>query len=65
MLPVDKITVYKDGKCYDCTLELMSVRGGSHVLYRTADGTVLKQEPLFRLNERVKRRKGVGHTIKL
>jgi hypothetical protein len=62
----ESITVYKDGKCIDCTLKILGVSGGKQVMYVAPDGTVLKKEPLFRYNERLRRRKGeVGYAIKV
>ena len=62
----ESITVYKDGKCIDCTLKILGVSGGKVVLYVAPDGMVLKQEPLFRYKERLKRRKGeTGYAIKV
>ena len=51
-----KISIQKDGKRYLCSVELLDVKGGRHVLYVSDDGTVIKQEPLYRYNERLKRR---------
>jgi hypothetical protein len=60
------VEVYKDSKHYVCTLRLLAVRGGKHIAYVAEDGTILKQEPLFRYTERIKRRKGdVGYAIKV
>ena len=55
-LTAEKIPIIKDGKRYLCTAELLDVKGGRHVVYVSEDGTVIKQEPLFRYNERIKRR---------
>ena len=55
-LTEEKVAVVMDGKRYLCSLELIVVKGGKHVLYVADDGNVLKQEPLFRYNERMKRR---------
>ena len=52
----EKISILKDGKRYLCTVELSDVKGGRQVLYVSEDGTVIKREPLFRYNERLKRR---------
>ena len=51
-----KIPILKDGKRHLCTVELLDVKGGRQVLYIGDDGTVIKREPLFRYNERQKRR---------
>ena len=60
------VTVYKDDKCYICTLQLLAVSGGKQVLYVAEDGSVLKKEPLHRYNERLRRRKGeTGYAIKV
>jgi hypothetical protein len=60
------IEVYKDGKCHVCTLKILAVRGGKHVLYVAEDGTILKEEPMHRYTARIKRRKGeTGYTIKI
>jgi hypothetical protein len=60
------VMVYKDDKCYKCTLHELAVSGGKQVLYVAEDGTVLKKEPLFRYNERIRRRKGeTGYAIKV
>ena len=52
----EKISILKDGKRYLCTVELLDVKGGRQVLYVSESGAVIKQEPLFRYNERIKRR---------
>jgi len=63
----EKVPVVKDGRCYLCTLLLQSVKGGARVLYVTEDGMLLKEEPLFRYKERLKRRKtgSKGYAIKV
>jgi len=52
----EKIPIIKDGKRYLCSIELLDVKGGRQVLYVSEDGIVIKREPLFRYNERLKRR---------
>ena len=60
------VSVLKGDKCYVCTLHVVEVRGGKQVVYVTDDGTVIKREPYFRYNEKVKRRKegSKGYTTK-
>ena len=53
-LPTEKIPVIKDGKCYQCTLQAVPVRGGKLLVYTTDDGTIIKQEPMHRYTQRIK-----------
>ena len=52
----EKIPILTDGKRHLCTVEIVGVKGGRQVLYVSEDGTVIKKEPLYRYNERIKRR---------
>ena len=58
----EKIPILKDGKRHFCTVEILDVKGGRQVLYVSEDGTVIKQEPLYRYNERMKRRAATSST---
>ena len=52
----EKIPILKDGTRHLCAVEIVDVKGGRQVLYVSEDGTVIKKEPLYRYNERIKRR---------
>lgn len=52
----EKLPVVIGNKCYMCSLQLVTVKGGKQVLYLTDDGTIVKKEPLHRYKERHKKR---------
>lgn len=59
-LPTEKTPIVKDGKCFMCRLQLLTVKGGTHVLYVSDEGDVIKREPLHRYKNRINRRKGTS-----
>ena len=60
------ISVIKDGKRFICTAEQITVSGGLNVIYVADDGSIIKQEPMHRYKQRLRRRNGErGYTLRV